>query len=186
MQHLYWVVVKVKGKCLMSINDLIVLVSKCTLEVAIYFVSLPVVTFCMLLIYKRTSQLNWGDYLLSVFVYLASIPGIISLSLIFYTLFIIKGNLLEVNALIYFLPVVSMGIVFGLIARKTDFDHLPGFGRLSGLMLMLLLTCIVILLLQRLYFFVGFFASIESLVVIAIIVFGLFKFAGAKIMSKQH
>ncbi|MCX4027715.1 hypothetical protein H0A36_21120 [Endozoicomonas sp. SM1973] len=117
---------------------------------------------------------------------MSSIPGIISFSLIFYTLFIIRGNLLEVNALIYFLPVVSMVLVFVQVARKTDFEHLPGFGRLSGLMLMMLLTCIVVLVLQRFHFFVGFIASIESLIVIAIIIFTLFKIAGAKIMNKHH
>ncbi|MDE1464435.1 hypothetical protein [Spartinivicinus poritis] len=170
----------------MSINELLSLIAEYQLVIVSYFISLPVVSYILLLMYKRTAQLNWVDYFLSVLVYLASIPGIISFSLIFYTLFIIRGNLLEVNALVYFLPVVSMVLVFVQIARKTDFEHLPGFGRLSGLMLMMLLTCIVVLVLQRLHFFVGFFASIESLIVIAVIIFTLFKIAGAKIMNKHH
>ncbi|WP_163831927.1 hypothetical protein [Spartinivicinus ruber] len=170
----------------MSVNELLSLIAEYRLVIVSYFVSLPVVSFVLLLIYKRTTQLNWIDYLLSGIVYLASIPGIISFSLIFYTLFIIRDNLLEVDALVYFLPVISMVLVFIQVARKTDYDRLPGFGRLSGLMLLMLLTCLMILVLQRFHFFIGFFASIESLVVIAIVIFALFKFASAKIMNKRH
>ncbi|WP_018693125.1 hypothetical protein [Algicola sagamiensis] len=170
----------------MSINELIREASKFQTEVIIFFVALPVLTFLLLLVYKQKERHHIGDYVLSILIYLVSIPGCFSFALVFYNLLILKGNILNVDLVIYFLPLISMLTVFGLIARKTDFLHLPGFGRLSGLLLMMVLTCIVLFVLHRMHFFVGFFASIESLAVIAIAIFILFKVAAAKIMGGKN
>jgi hypothetical protein len=121
------------------------------------------------------------DYIYSGLVYLAGIPGTISTVLIAYSLFIVRTNLLEVNFLIYFLPVISMGLTFYLIGRKTDFDRLPGFERLSGLMMLIGLTFLIVLIIFKLRIFVGFFASIESLLLLGLILFILFKVAAKKL-----
>jgi len=121
------------------------------------------------------------DYIYSGLVYLAGIPGTISTVLIAYSLFIVRTNLLEVDFLIYFLPVISMGATFYLIGRRTDFDRLPGFERLSGLMMLIGLTFLIVLIIFKLRIFVGFFASIESLLLLGLILFVLFKVAAKKL-----
>ncbi len=169
----------------MSVNELLILVSAYDYCIVIIYGIL----FLAALIVSRMIKLNRMDnvasHILSVIVYLVSIPGMFALTLVFYTLFITHQNILDVNAVIYFLPIIAMGLVLYLIGRKTDLNRLPGFGRLSGLMLMLALVCIIVLILYRLRFLVGFFASIQSLVIIGIIMFFLFKWAAAKISGKR-
>lgn len=133
--------------------------------------------------YDREGRIMFIDYAYSILIYLVSIPGVISAVLIGYSLFLVRQNLLEVNFLVYFVPVISMGLSFFLIGRRVSFDRLPGFGRLSGLMIMIGLSFLVVLVLFKLRIIIGFFASMESLVVIGIAVFAMFKYASAKLFK---
>ncbi|MCP3926767.1 MAG: hypothetical protein GY714_29760 [Desulfobacterales bacterium] len=166
----------------MSINDFLRLLGKYKYFISIYFAALPLLAFIIGFIDKRQRVI---DYIYSILIYLSAIPGMISATLIFYTMFIVKRNLLNVNLFIYFLPVISMALVFYIISRKVKFDDLPGFNRLSGLMLMIGLASIVTLFLYRLRFFIGFFASIETLLIAGVVIFILFKVSFAKISGKK-
>jgi hypothetical protein len=78
-----------------------------------------------------------------------------------------------------------MGLVFGIIGKHANFDDLPGFGRLTGLMLLIAIVSCVTLAIYKLRIFVGFFASIETLVGIAVAVFVLFKVGLARLSGKS-
>ena len=127
----------------MSVNELINMASDYREWLAGFFLTVPILAFFISLAVKPISRLRVVDYFLSIIIYFSAIPGMFSSVLLFYSLFIAQHDLLDVDILIYFLPIFSMVTVFYLIGRKTDFELLPGFGRLSGLMLMLLLVCIV-------------------------------------------
>jgi hypothetical protein len=171
---------------IMSVNEFLMLLSRYHVFIIGYFILIPVLALLAGFTYRPSFRLTFRDYLFSVLVYLAGVPGMLSASLLFYSFFIIRKNILEMNVLFYVLPLISMAIVFLLIGRKTDYDRLPGFGRLWGLMLIMALVCIIVLFLYRLRFFIGFFASIQSLLIIAVIIFFLFKFAGAKITARKN
>lgn len=167
----------------MSINDLLRALGKYKYFILIYFAAIPLFAYLAGLIDKRQKAM---DSFYSILIYMSAIPGMVSATLIFYTMFIVKKNLLNVNLFIYFLPVVSMALVFFIISKKVKFDDLPGFGRLSGLMLMIALTSIVTLFLYRLRFFIGFFASIETLLIAGVVIFVLFKVSFARISGKKR
>ncbi len=169
----------------MSINAFLRLLSEHYFALLIYFTGLPLLTCLVVHFYKTSPIRQKRDYILSILIYLAAIPGILSALLVFYSLFIIRQNLLEANILLYFLPLLSMGLVFYFIGRKVEFDRLPGFGRLSGLMLMLTLVCIVLFFLYRLHFIVGFFGSLQGLFITGLIIFVLFKFAASKLFGHR-
>lgn len=121
----------------------------------------------------------------SVLIYLASLPGVFALVLVSYTLFILRGNLLEVNLLVYALPIMSMFGVYWAISRVTNFKYLPGFDRLSGLLVIIFLMCISVFFLYRLRFVIGFFGSIEMLFGAGVVLFIVFKIAAAKLFGRS-
>ena len=164
----------------MSVNDLIDLSANYRAWLLGYFLALPVLTMLVAAALNSLQNTRIIDYCLSMFIYFSAIPGMFSASLIFYSLFIAGHDLLKVDAVVYFLPIISMGSIFYLIGRKTDFDHLPGFGRLSGLMILLILVWIGVLCLYRFRFVIGFFSSVQSLIVIGLILFFIFKFGAYK------
>jgi len=168
----------------MTIQDLIDQLGQYSLFIALYFAIPPLIVWSLgFVTYDRDGRIMFFDYAYSVLIYLVCIPGVISAVLIGYSLFLVRQNLLEVNFLIYFVPVISMGLSFFLISRRVSFDRLPGFGRLSGLMIMIGLSFLVVLALFKLRLIIGFFASIESLAVIGIAVFVVFRYASAKLFK---
>jgi len=168
----------------MTIQDLIDQLGHYSVFIALYFVIPPMLVWSLgFVAYDREGRIMFFDYAYSVLIYLVSIPGVISAVLIGYSLFLVRQNLLDVNFLIYFVPVISMGLSFFFIGRRVSFDRLPGFGRLSGLMMMIGLSFLVVLALFKLRLIIGFFASMESLVVIGIAVFIMFKYASTKLFK---
>jgi hypothetical protein len=109
------------------------------------------------------------------------IPGILAAIVVFYSLFFVRINLLEVDIVIYFLPIIMMILTLFVIAKQVNLNRLPGFNRLSGLMTLLTLTGFILLLLYKLRFMVGFFASIQSLLIFGVVLYFLFKFALRKL-----
>ena len=92
-----------------------------------------------------------------------------------YTLFISRENLLDVNPLVYFLPVVSMVVTLVFIRKNVSFDEVPGFDRLSGLMVMVGCSFAVALAIQKTNIWIFFGGSIERLFILAAGVFALLK-----------
>ena len=165
----------------MSVQALFDLISQYPQIILAYFLLPPISAWLLGLFGKREAAVSTIDYGYSVLIYMTGIPGTISFVLIAYSLFLIRTNLLQVNFLIYFLPVISMGLTFLIMSRKTDFDRLPGFKRLSGLMMLIGLSFIVVLIVFKLRIFIGFFASIESFLALGLVIFVLFKVAARKL-----
>ena len=142
------------------------------------FVSLPVMAFFTGLLYQKSK----GEraklcYVYSALIYLTTIPGTFSISLIGYSLFFIRSNLLDVNFLVYFLPVISMFITLIIIGKQVEFSELPGFNRLSGLITLLLLTYGIILLIFKTRIFIGVFASMKHIIIFAVLVYFILKWS---------
>lgn len=161
----------------MSIDDLLRLSEAYSWYIIGYLVALPLLTFLLSKMYTKTPRINFLDYTFSTIIYLVSIPGLFSICLVTYSLLFVHENLLRVNLMIYFLPLVSMLLTFFVIGSATSFARLPGFKRLSGLMLLLAMVFAVLFFLYRLRIHVLFFGSISNLLFIGIGVFVLMKIA---------
>jgi ABC-type transport system involved in cytochrome c biogenesis permease subunit len=102
------------------------------------FVGLPVIAWLVGLMHPRGrgGGSPW-KYVYSVLVYVACISGIFAATITAYTLFFSRGDLMEVNVLVYLLPVASMVATLVFVSKSVDFEEVPGFDRLSGLMVMI-------------------------------------------------
>lgn len=112
----------------------------------------------------------------SIAVYAACIPGMLALVVAGYMLFFTRQNLLDENVLVIAGPIASMVATLGIVGRQADFSELPGFGRLSGLMLMLAVTFASVVLVAKLNFVVLFHGSLWTLVALAVAIFIALKF----------
>ena len=170
------------GNLQWSVQDLLDQLGKYPWFVIGFFVLPPALAWLMAQFnVPRQGPLTVLDYGYSVLIYLVGIPGTVSAVLIAYALFMVRQNLLDVNFLIYFLPVISMVATFLLIGRNSDLDRLPGFERLSGLMMLIGLSFLVVLIIFKMRILVGFFASMQGLIGIGIFFFILFKLAARKL-----
>ena len=160
----------------MTINELIAQAGQHSLVLAVVFVLLPVVAWLMGQIHQPGGggAAPW-KYVYAVLVYLACVPGMFAGVLTAYLLFFVHGNLLDVNPLIYFLPIAAMVVTLVFIRKKVTFDEVPGFDRLSGLMAMVGCSFAIALAIQKTNIFLFFGGSIERLFALALGVFALLK-----------
>ena len=120
-------------------------------------------------------------YLYALGIYWVSVPGTLAAVLAAYTLFLLRESLLDVNLLVYALPIVSMATTLAIARRSVDFDDVPGFERLSGLILLLALTFAVVLFIAKTRIWIWFGGSLLVLGVAAIVVFGLLRWAARRV-----
>ncbi len=110
-----------------------------------------------------------------VLVYLACVPAVMAAMLTLFTLLFTRENLLDVDATVYLLPIVSGGVTLALVRRRVSFDEIPGFDRLWGLIVMLALTFAVVFALSRTHLWLFFGGSILLLGALVAGVFALIK-----------
>lgn len=167
----------------MTINQLLQNISHPVI-LLIYFISLPLLAFISGFFHPhQEAELSRFRYLYSVLTYLSAIPGSFSVILILYGMFFVRTNLLNVNVLVYFLPLVSMFVTLVIIGKQTQFSKLPGFDKLSGLLVMLGVTFAILLFLYKSRIFIGFFGSFEYLLALGVIVFLVLKWSIKKMFG---
>jgi hypothetical protein len=114
-------------------------------------------------------------YIYSILGYLTCVPGMFAGVLTAYSLFFTHENLLDVSFLIYILPIVSMVVTLVLIRKSVSFEAVPGFDRLSGLMVMIACSFAIALAIEKTRIFLFFGGSIDRLILLALGVFALLK-----------
>jgi hypothetical protein len=125
-------------------------------------------------------------YLYSVLVYLACVPGIFAGVLTGYTLWFTHENLLDVSLLVYILPLVSMVVTLILIGKNVGFDRVPGFDRLSGLMVMIACSFGIALAVQKMRIWLVFGGSIATLFLLAVAVFAMLKWGAYMLFRRRE
>jgi hypothetical protein len=123
---------------------------------------------------ENGGQSPW-KYVYSALTYAACLPGLMATVVTVYAVGFAHENLLDLNAVTYLLPIVSMVATLVLVGMRVDFDLLPGFGRLSGLMTLIALTFLVVLFIMKSRVLMVFGGSIWTLIFLAGFVFALLK-----------
>jgi len=160
----------------MTIRDVIQWAGQHSLALLVVFFVPPALVWLAGMVHgKERGKFAPWKYLYSVLVYLVCVPGMFAGVITAYTLFFSGENLLDANLLVYFLPIVSMVTTLVLIRKNVSFDDVPGFDRLSGLMVMVACSFVIALAIQKTRIFVFFGGSIEKLFLLAAGVFALLK-----------
>jgi hypothetical protein len=160
----------------MTTRELIQVAGQHPLVLGGFFAGPPLVSYLLGRVHGqgKGGQSPW-KYLYAVLVYLVCLPGMLSAVLTGYALFFTRENLLDVNLLVYFLPLASMVVTLVFIRKNVTFDEVPGFDRLSGLMVMIGCSFGVALAISKLQIFLFFGASFDRFLLLALGIFGLIK-----------
>lgn len=125
-------------------------------------------------------------YLYAFIVYVACVPGLFAVVLVFYALFFTGENLMDVDVTIYIVPIAAMVATLGLMRRSVDFESVPGFNRLIGLMGMITFTFVVALVLRSLRVWLFFGASLIWFFGLAAAMFILFRWGGRLLFGRRR
>ena len=171
----------------MTTQDFIALAGEHWTALLAWFVAIPALAVLVGLCHARGSggARPWR-YLYSALVYLACFPGMLAAVLTAYSLFIIRQNLLEANALVYFLPFLSMGVTLGVIRARVDFSDIPGFDRIAGLMTLVAITFVIILAIEKTRIWLVFAGSMTRLIGLLVGVFALLKWGAYTLFRRRE
>lgn len=171
----------------MTTREFLLLIGQHPLMLVLVLGAVPVLAWVCGMLHGRGNGGNapW-KYLYSVLVYAACVPGIFAAVLLAYTLFFIHENLLDVNLLVYVGPIVSMALTLLCIQRNVNFDNVPGFDRLAGLMVLIGVSFASVLAIDRTHIFIGFFASIYHLFILAAFIFALLKWGAYTLFRRRE
>ena len=161
----------------MTINDLVRIAGEHAWLVFAYFAAPPLLVLATGRMHRTRRDGARGPIgaIYCGLIYIVSVPGALAAVLTGYGLLFLRADLRNVPILLYFLPIASMLATWLVMRRQVELDEVPGFGRLSALLLLITVCFAVAFLLNRLFFGVLFFGSIWGLLVVAAVVFGLFR-----------
>jgi len=127
----------------MTLGEFFVLISQNPILLVGFFAMVPFTALLAGIMGKGEGHLSPWKWLYSVLVYLAAVPGIFAISLTIYFLIIERRGLLETDIFIQILPVISMIATLLLIRWNVSLKLVPGFGKLSGLMMMIFVVLLI-------------------------------------------
>ncbi|MDQ3016827.1 MAG: hypothetical protein M3R25_08960 [Bacteroidota bacterium] len=102
-----------------------------------YFLVVPFIALLAGMFGKGQGHLSPWKYVYSTLIYLVSIPGIFAVTLSIYLFLFERRSIMDTNLLTQVLPIMSMVTTFMIIRHQVSLDKVPGFDRLSGLILIL-------------------------------------------------
>lgn len=151
------------------------------------FLTLPLVAWGLRLVHGPAggAVAPW-KYVYSILVYGACVPGLFAGVLTAYALFFRNENLLDANLLVYFLPILSMIVTLVFVHKNVGFEAVPGFDRLSGLIVTIVCSFGLALAIHKTRIFVGFFGSIDRLFLLAAGIFALMKWGGYMLFRRRE
>ena len=152
------------------------------LYIAAWFLLPPLIALVLLLTGKRELKpAMWKSYLYSTLIYMVTIPGMLSITLIAYSLFFIQQNLLQVDLFTYFLPPIAMITTLILIGRNTSIKRLPSVDNIIGLMTILGIVFLILLLLLKTRIWIAFIGPMQTLLIIGIVLFFILRWGLGKL-----
>lgn len=171
----------------MTIENLINLANGHLLALVLFFLAPPVIAWICGALHGSGNGGNapW-KYIYSVLVYLVCIPGLLASVLTAYQLFFQHADLLKVNIAVYFLPIISMIVTLIFIHKTVNFENVPGFDRISGLMVMIGCSFVFALAIDKTRLWVMFHGSIAMLFALAAGVFALLKWGTYMLFRRRE
>jgi hypothetical protein len=113
-------------------------------SVVAYYLFFPIVAGLAYLLGKGQGHTSPWKYVYSVLIYGVAIPGIFAITLNVYLFLFERQSIMQMNLINQILPILSMFVTFYLIKKNVAFDLIPGFSRISGLIM--IITGLIILM----------------------------------------
>ncbi len=153
----------------MTLGDFIRSVGDDPVPATLYFLMLPTLALLTNWIAgKQAFQAPW-KYFYALLVYAACIPGIFAACLSVYLfLFQRGGSIFNVNLIAQVLPILSMVLTLAVIRQRVSFAYVPGFSKLSSLMLGLSVIFFLMYLLDRTRIIAFVYMPVQYLLLIVI------------------
>ncbi len=170
----------------MTINELITELENYQNSYIILLGSMPILAIVYsFFLSNREPTVKPHNYVYSAIIHAVSFPGVCGIVLTCYTLFILSGNLLDVNFIVYFFPIIILIITVYIVNRIVKISDLPGIRRLTGLLIVLAVTFVLTMLMLKTRIFLFFGGSIKTFFGILLVLFAVLTWASHRFLGRK-
>ncbi len=152
-----------------------------------FFAAIPLLAWILGLLLQRPAGRDKALLVCyAVLIHLACFPGIFALLLGAYALFFTGQDLLDVNLLLYALPVLSMALTLVAIGQRVAFERIPGFDRFWALMVLVGLTFAIVLAISKTRFWIVFGGSLVYLLLLVGVLYVVLQAAAHTLFARRQ
>ncbi len=167
----------------MTLQQLFDLLSADPSFVLFYFIALPLTAFLAGVFGKGEGHLTPWKQLYCFLIFAAAIPGIFAVILNVYMFLFERQPIMQTNIYTQVLPVLIMIITFWLVRRNVPFELVPGFDKISGLLMIVLAVLVVMWFLDRLHIIAFTYMPFHYVILLLVGAFVLVRFGVKKVFT---
>lgn len=165
----------------MTLAEFFDLISNNPALVIFYVIALPLTAFLSCVLGKGEGHLSPWKYVHSSLIYLACIPGIFAIVLNLYLFVFERQSIMDTNLYTQVLPIITMMFTLMFISKNVPLKSIPGFGKISGLVIVLFAVFILMWFMEKtrllIFSYMPFYyVIILFLIVLVAVMYGLKKF----------
>lgn len=149
-----------------------------------YFALIPFTAFLAGILGRGEGHQSPWKYLYTILIYGVCIPGIFAVALSVYFFLFERGSIMNANVLIQVLPIVSMVLTLAIIRQNVSFDAVPGFEKISSLMLMIGAVFVLMYLLDRTHLIAFVNVPVQYLVLIVVGLLLAFRYGFRQLIAR--
>ncbi|MBK8556381.1 MAG: hypothetical protein IPL65_11710 [Lewinellaceae bacterium] len=148
-----------------------------------YFLLLPLLALTTGWFSRGEGHRSPWNYLYMILVFAVCIPGIFAVALSVYLFVFERGSIMNTNLFTQVLPFLTMVATLSIIRKNVDFDTIPGFDKISSLIMMIAAIFVLMFFIDRTHIFAFVSMRVEYLLVILIGALLVFRYAMKKIIA---
>ncbi|MBE7629449.1 hypothetical protein [Tenacibaculum piscium] len=167
----------------MTVYDLINILTTNSSNILNYYILLFVIVLIGLLFSNMIRPKSPILYVYSALIYAIAIPGLLSIILVVYNFFFLRKNLMQLQLVTYYLPIIAMVLLFLIIKKTLPLKEIPGFDKLSGLFIILFITFLITYFIQKAIIGVFFIGSFTQLIAIFLVLLVVLKLGWNKLVK---
>ncbi len=133
----------------MTLQEFFNLLSENPSIILAYFGLIPITALIAGILGKGEGHISPWSILYSTLIYLIAIPGIFAITLNVYFFIFERRSILQTDVYTQILPILSMVVTLLLIQKNVALDRIPGFGKLSGLVMMILSVFVILWVIEK-------------------------------------
>lgn len=167
----------------MTLGQFFDVVSSQPSTVLFYFFALPITAFLASIFGKNEGHLFPWNYLYSLLVYLACIPGVFAITLNAYLFLFERKPIMDTNLFTQILPIVCMLVTLWAIKKNIDLKLVPGFDKISSLILIITLLISMMWILEKTQIFIFTFMPFYQFFLLFVAFLIVIRFVWIKMVS---
>ena len=167
----------------MTLHDFFQLLGQNPSYALTYFASIPLIALLMGFMGSGEGHLSPWKYLYAVLIYAVCIPGIFALTLNIYLFLFERRSILDSDVFSQILPVFAMVATLLIIRQNAPFSTIPGFNKISGLIMVIVATFSFMWFLDRTHIYAFTYIPFWQVILIFIGLFLIIRLGWSRFMG---